>query len=176
MDESRLKQVLEVMLMNHAPMDVFGFSLLEHIRKGYKSIFDRYRLEFDGHRKEEEVMRDVYRKIDVSRLDAETGKSIVEECQLLIQEFYDQYFPLLERYIQSGSQPQEVPQRLFQIRDRVMAASREYQKLEANELYEKAWVIGYFSHNCEHKMQWFIDGKPTEIHPEKLELVLSKGS
>ncbi|MBW2980793.1 hypothetical protein KY360_05245 [Candidatus Woesearchaeota archaeon] len=182
MDESRLKQILDVTLMSDAPLMALGGARLESIREGLKPTVPHYIGAKDPElnewlsslRREEESMRDTYARIDVSRLDEETGKSIVSECQPLVQEFYDQYFVLLDKYVASGFQAQEVPQRLFEIRDRVMGLSDEFQKLKAYKLYrETAWKVGYFSHECESRTAWFIAGKPTEIHPEKLAEVLA---
>jgi len=180
MNEERAKQILEAMLMNDAPMQIFGFSWLEGIKEGDKiTAPDHYNNKelglskwINALRREEETMRDTYQQIDVSRLDEEIGKLIVGECKPLIKEFYEQYFPLVNKYIESDFQPQEVPERLFEIRKRVMILSREYHQLEARKLYGKAWDVGYFNHNCETRMAWFIEGKPTQIHLEKLKLVL----
>ena len=156
-------------------MQTISFAWLEHIRDGEDFSGDY----LEESREEERTLRDIYKKIDISRLDEFTGKSIVEECQPLIEEFYDQYFVLQERYISSGFKSQEVPQRLFEIRDKVTAAYKEYGQLEANALYRKALQVGYFGDNSRSsttRMEWFINGKPTDTHPEKLKLVLSEAN
>lgn len=186
-NEEKAKQILEVMLMNDAPMQLLGFTWLEQIRRGYKSRIEDFdslnvvgskKLELcellNGIKQEQELVRDVYSKIDVSKLDEETGKSIVEECQPLVKEFYEQYSPLLDNYIKNGFKPQEVPERLFDIRNIVIKAGNEYGKLPANNLYYCAMHVGYFDYKNkkESRIEWFINGKQTTVHPEKLPLVL----
>jgi len=180
MNEERASKILEIMLMNEAPMQCMG-NTLEIMRDGHKlEGDDNYTLPelVERIRREELLVRDIYAGIDLSVQTEETGKLILEKIKPLVEEYYPAWEKLWQSYVSSGFQPQEVPKRLFDIRSevyRIYRHSKDYDRLAGQKLYDKAWSVGYFSSPGMSRIKWFLAGKPVKINPKKLKLVLGAG-
>jgi len=171
MEEEKAKETLELMLMVDTPMLSVAFGgILKAMQEGREVEEDWY--------KEYIAVRDSYRKIDVSRLTEETGRPVVERLQPIIREYFEILEPLWQSYVSSNHQPLEVPQRLHDIAKTVYTSIEEFDQLveDAYGLYRNGWDVHYFSFDLPqgtNRTEWFIAGKPTIIHPEKIADVLN---
>jgi hypothetical protein len=162
MNKARVKRMVELMLKNSAPMQCMLFFPSIMRNTGDSSVYDAIT-------KEVLCVRDIYAKIDLSELDDDTGKRIIETNKPLVTEFFNVAMPIWEAVKISGFKPQNVPMRLDEICEIVNTSIDEYQRLPADRIYNQAINIGYLEHKHPGThIGWFIIGKPVAYHLEKL--------
>jgi hypothetical protein len=131
---------------------------------------DSYRKELIS---EVEIVKNIYDKIEISRLTENTGKSTISSCKSLIDEYFNIMAPFHKMYI-DNIPIEKVPNRAFDIVDNINSLAHKIEYLNAYKLYRQS--LGHYFKSSQEgtRISWFLAGKPVEKHEDKLPYVLNR--
>ena len=159
-DIEKYKRYFDILRRNDVPIQLVAYSLV-FIKKIGKIENSELIAEAEKDIQVWRKFKNFYDTINIEGQDENTGRGIIIENKKLINELDDLLKKIIEQ-IENGVEEINIPNRLFEIRDKIFDNSLAYGELPAVKTYEKFGRKGVIDTEiAQNRSDWLESGKPT---------------